>query len=684
MKSKSLPCLSYLFFFFLFLLYNCDFKSHLSEKEKLYLSNNPDIIVGIYIYYPPFEFINENGQVNGILIEYFNKLESNIDHTFKKRYYNDWQQLVKDAKANKIDVILEIQNTEERRKYLDFTEPVFVGRHIILTEKNSTSTKISDLYNKKICVCEDYSIEEYLRKKYPNITRVLKPNEKACIDALLNNEVDAFIGLESAINYFITKDGISNLIIQGSIGYDNELSFAINKEEPILSEIIKKGNNSISLEEKNEILNKWLLDIAKPFHKKASFWKTLLLILGSVLLLSFIFSFYLKQIVKKRTEELIKAKKKAEKNNELKTLFLQNISHEVRTPLNSIIGFASFLKENSIEEADKTGFVDTILQQSSNLTNILNNIIEISELTTTKSKPKNQALCLEKELNIIAEIYKIKAENKGLSFKFNNQVNRPESIILSDKSRLTKTISNLLDNAIKFTNNGSIILSSKIENSNIIIQITDTGIGIQSEKSKAIFDEFYQIEQELSKKYDGLGIGLTIAKENIKSLKGSITLDTNLKGGTSFTITLPYNPAPNDLETKAPKLISSTLKILIAEDMKLNYLVLQKMLDKIILDDKTIIWAKNGQEAIDYINESNFDIIFMDIKMPVLDGYEATKQIKAISPDIYIVAQTAYADEEDYNKAIASGFDGYLTKPINSNALKITLQDLFAIKTTSD
>lgn len=660
-------------------------KNNLSKKEKRYLSENPNVIIGIYVNYPPYQFVNSNGEIDGILLDYFSKLESNIGKTFKRKYYSNWQALIDDAKNKKVDVILEIQNTKERRKYLEFTDPIFIGRHIILTKENSNNKTINDLNGKKVSVGENFAIEEFLRDEHPNIIIVPKINEKACIEAVINNEVDAFIGLETITKYIITKEGYSNLKIQNALNYNNELSFAINKDKPILANIIKKGNNAITLEEKNEILNKWLYDIIKPFHKKTSFWQILLIVLASILLLSFLLSYYLKREVRKRTKELRKAKQIAEKNHELKTLFLQNVSHEFRTPLNSIVGYASFLKENHLNNTDKAEYVDTIVQQSSNLTNILNNVIEVSELTTKKPKPKNSLLCIEKELNILAEIYKIKAEHKKLSFNYNNSIKKPKSYIFSDKSRLIKAISNLLDNALKFTEKGSIALYSTIQGKQIIIRIIDTGIGIGKDKTKAVFDEFYQVEKELSKKYDGLGIGLTTAKENIKSLGGNLTLDNSIEKVTSFIITLPYDPnLKKEVKNNAPKHINSKFKILIAEDMKLNYIVLEKMLNKIILNDKEITWAKNGQEAIDYVKKNSFDIIFMDIKMPVLDGYQASSKIKSLHPEIPIVAQTAYTREEDYNKAIAIGFDDYLTKPINSNALKIILQDYFAIKITSD
>lgn len=674
-----------LLLFYLVLLcfnFSCDSKTQLSEEEQLYLSNNPEITVGIYIYYPPYEFINENGQVSGILIEYFNKLENNIGHTFKKKYYNSWQQLLNDVKTNKVNIVLEIQDTKERRKYLNFTEPVFLGRHIILTKNDSQDKKVTDLYGKKVCLCESYSVEEYIRNKHPDIIRVLKPDEQACINALSNNEVDAFIGIESAINYFLTKEGQSNLKIQSALKYNSKLSFAVNIDKPILASIIKKGNSSITLEEKNEILNKWLYDVTKSFDQKLPFWRNIFAAIAILFILSFLASLYLKKEVRRRTKELIKAKQVAEKNSALKTLFFQNISHEIRTPLNSIVGFTSFLKEEKNEEI-RYGYINTILKESSNLTNIINNVIEISELTSKKTKPEIQTVDLHRELNLLKEIYKVKAVSKGLNFSFNITIKPNEKCVLCDKTRLNKSISNILDNAIKFTKKGSVTLNAEIENNILIIKIKDTGIGIDTSKLKSIFSEFYQEEKELSKKYDGLGIGLSIANKNIKSMGGIITPTTSKGEGSIFTIELPVEFSFHNCDSEVIE-IDHQLKILIAEDMKLNYLVLQKILQKIVLNDTYITWAKDGQEAVDFVNKSHFDIIFMDIKMPVLNGYEATKIIKDIRPKTIVIAQTSYALEQDMNIARSIGFDAYITKPIDPNALKTILQDFFVIKTPSN
>ncbi len=677
-KTLHLLLLAFIFSSF----FACEKKSCLNKNQKDYLSENSDLMIAIFIYYPPYQFVNEDGNVDGILIDYLQVLEDKIGYKFKKKVYSSWQTLMSEAQKGNIDVILEIQNTPERRDYLTFTKPIFFGDHVIVSKEGSGINTIKDLKGKKVTVGDEYSIEEYLRKKHPELFLVPLVNEKTCLEALVADDVDAFIGLKSIANYTIKKEDFTNLKIDSPIDFKYELGMGINKNKPTLTKIIRKGSNAISLDEKNEILDKWLYNIVKPIHKKFIFWKSLLAIVFSILILSFLFSSYLKRLVKKKTLQLRRAKFKAEKSNDIKTLFLQNISHEVRTPLNSIIGFSNLLKQEEAESNNKKEYIDTIIQESSKLTTILNNIIEISELTIKKPKPQNRPISLDKELNILSDIYRSKANYKGLGFDFDNSIKKEFDHIVSDKSRLIKAISNLLDNAIKFTQNGEIKMKSKLLKDKLKITISDTGIGIRPELSKDVFHEFYQEEKELSKKYDGLGIGLSIANENIKSLGGSIELNTTEKQGATFTITLPFIASPSSSKSNGgiPKKMDSPVKILIAEDMKLNYLVLEKTLDKIIPGNKEVTWAKNGKEAVEKIEESVFDIVFMDIKMPILDGYEATKRIRSINKSIPIIAQTAYAHEEDYNKAIAIGFDGYLTKPINYKALKIVLEDFFVME----
>ncbi|WP_346883912.1 transporter substrate-binding domain-containing protein [uncultured Algibacter sp.] len=669
--------------FIIISFFSCSNNKLLNNKELEYLKQNKTLSVGICINYPPYGFLNKNGEIDGVLIDYFKLIEDNIDYKFELKLYPNFQDLLADGKVGRVDVILDIQDTPERRAFFNFTPPIIKGNHSIYTQKNSNLENIKDLNGKKVAVGKNFSIQEYLEKNYPEIILVPLINENACLKALANNETDAYIGLETITSYYIKKEAHTNIELKGAVNYENKLGIAIKKSNPILSHIVNKGNSAISSSEKDDILNKWLYDFIKPVNEKVPFWQKLFFLFVIISIISFLLNYILKREIIKRTQQLNNAKIAAEKGNELKTLLFQNISHEVRTPLNSIIAFSSFLSEAETNE-EKKEYTNTILKECANLTNILNSVIDIADLNTQQSTPRNNVIALDRELKLLADVYSAQAHRKKLSFIFNNQINADNNFIYTDKSRFNKSISYLLDNAIKFTNEGgSISLNCKTDNNTLIIDIEDTGIGIKPQKINKIFKEFYQVEKKLTKKYAGLGIGLSIAYKNIKSLGGEIIAKNNTdKSGAVFTIKIPVNFAKEKHSHIQP--IKNNFRILITEDMKLNYLVLEKTLNKIIIDDIEIAWAKNGQEAIDMLTKDNFDVVFMDIKMPVLDGFEATKIIKKKHPKLIVIAQTAYTQEEDFNTAITIGFDSYITKPIDPNTLKMTLQDFFKLKINAD
>ena len=214
---------SHLSILFLFLVFfsNCQENILLNKKEIQYLSQNKNLNVAIYINYPPYQFINSNGNIEGILLDFLNVLENKLDYKFKRKYYHNWQNLIKDAEANKLDVILEIQKTDDREKYLNFTDPIFIGNHVIITKNNSPLNSIKDLQDKTVAVVDEYPIEEHLTKNHPKLNLVTYRNETDGLNAVSNGEIDAFIALKSSLNYFIKKEDIKNLSFKESIDFKN-------------------------------------------------------------------------------------------------------------------------------------------------------------------------------------------------------------------------------------------------------------------------------------------------------------------------------------------------------------------------------------------------------------------------------------------------------------------------------
>jgi PAS domain S-box-containing protein len=379
---------------------------------------------------------------------------------------------------------------------------------------------------------------------------------------------------------------------------------------------------------------------------------------------------------KQYEQQLVKAKEKAEESDRLKSEFLRNMSHEIRTPMNGIMGFAELLTKEELPNESKRQYVSIIQTSCYQLINILDDILEISYLETRQVQPVFAPVNLNELLMEQFTLFNLKAKEKGIQLYIKKQLTKQESQIITDKTKLLKALNNILENAIKFTSKGSVEFGYELEKNSMILFVKDTGIGISPENLQSIFIRFSQENKDLTQNVGGLGLGLSIAKENIELLGGNINVESVKGEGSTFYLTIPYKPTKDELQnyntmkTEEALVETGVQKILIAEDEEINFLYLEAILTDYSEDEFSIVHAKNGQEAVEQIQKtSDFDIILMDIKMPVMDGFEATKRIKQLQPGIPIIAQTAYTTQEDKDKALASGCNAFISKPINTKEL---------------
>jgi len=373
--------------------------------------------------------------------------------------------------------------------------------------------------------------------------------------------------------------------------------------------------------------------------------------------------------------ELEEAREKAEESDRLKSAFLANMSHEIRTPMNAIIGFSEILLRPNLSKEKQTLYTEVLNASCGQLLNVINDVLDISKIETGQIDVYESEVNINKLLRNIQGLFHHNAKNKGTRLELKPALSDSECIVVTDEAKLNQILSNLVSNAIKFTDKGSVDISYAVEGSSIRFSVTDTGIGIALKDQKLIFERFRQAEVKAKQNYGGTGLGLAICKAFVQLLGGSIGVESEQGKGSRFDFTIPYKPiaisATNESKLKGQRYNFSHAKILVAEDEPANIFYITELLEE---TGATVIQADNGAVAVEQFNlNQDVDIILMDIKMPNLNGIEATKIIRSISKDIPIVALTAYAMSGDKESCLKAGCNVYLTKPIVREELLETI-----------
>ncbi|WP_395046593.1 response regulator [Flavobacterium sp.] len=394
----------------------------------------------------------------------------------------------------------------------------------------------------------------------------------------------------------------------------------------------------------------------------------------------------------KRAAELVIAKERAEESDRLKSAFLANMSHEIRTPMNGILGFAELLKGPGLTIEEQQEYIEIIDKSGKRMLNIINDIIDLSKIESGLMKMNIKDSNINEQVEYIYTFFKPEVEAKGMQLFFNNSLPAKESIIKTDREKLFSILSNLIKNAIKYSNEGSIeigyILKTGSESTIQCIKkeleffVKDTGIGIPKDRREAVFERFVQADIEDIHAMQGAGLGLSITKAYLEMLGGKIWLESEEGKGSTFYFTIPYN---NKLEEKivAENLVIDNeivvhlkkIKILIAEDDQTSKLFINKAIQPF---GKEIINVSNGADAVEAChNNKDIDLVLMDIKMPIMEGNEALREIRQFNKEVVIIAQTAYGLNGDREKYLDAGFNDYITKPINRTELELLLHKYF-------
>ena len=380
-------------------------------------------------------------------------------------------------------------------------------------------------------------------------------------------------------------------------------------------------------------------------------------------------------------QELIRAKERAEESDRLKSAFLANMSHEIRTPMNGILGFAELLKDPDLSTKDQQEFLSIIQKSGDRMLNVINDIIDLSKIEAGQMECNIGQVNINEVLGYVHDFFLPQMRKAGLTFSLTNEIPDTKINVRTDGDKLTAVLINIVRNAIKFTHKGSIQIQCRLVNNEIEFSVKDSGIGISPEQIPIIFERFRQGSESLNRAYEGSGLGLSISRAYLDMLGGNIWVTSVPGEGSVFYFTLPDVRQDTAPPKRQKPLVHKAhdrkrkLNILIAEDDDNSRYLLRMMLQG---QATRITEVSTGHDAVETCrNHNDLDLILMDVKMPVMDGYEATRRIREFNSGICIIAQTAFAMSGDREKALDAGCNDYLTKPITRSTLLDKLRHHF-------
>ncbi|MEA3383851.1 MAG: transporter substrate-binding domain-containing protein, partial [Campylobacterota bacterium] len=666
----------------------------LSFEEKNYLKNKKVIKMCVDPNWMPFEKI-ENGKYIGLVSEYMGMFSKKIDLPFELVATTTWLESLEKIKNRECDILTLAEKTPSREKFVDFTTP-YISIPVVIATKVGIPfiDDLEQLKNKKLGVVKGYSLKERLKIEYPNINIIevdsiedgLRKVEEGVIFGYLDNSI--------VINHEIQRNYIGTIAITGKFEAKVKLAVATRDDEKILNNIFEKLVLSVDLGTKQKLLNDW---VNVSFKNKIDYtlvWQILIVFL-IVLIVGVYWNRRLTILNNKlefQKEALELSKQKAEEATKAKSEFLANMSHEIRTPMNGIIGMSYLALQTSLDDKQKD-HIQKIDNSAKSLLSILNDILDFSKIEAGKLTIENIDFNLPKVIQQLSDLFAFKVKEKNLKYIVNYSKDCATNFN-GDSLRLSQVLTNLIGNAIKFTNNGSVSINiKKISNNRCSFEIEDTGIGLTKEQQLNLFKSFSQADGSITRKYGGSGLGLIISKQLIELMNGEIKIESEYNIGSRFIFEIDLKQIDNEIvdknkeikQTKNTDNITKSInsldgsKILLVEDNIINQEIVVGLLGNSGIDMEI---APNGKIAVDMFTNPNkqYELILMDLQMPIMDGIEATKIIREIDKVIPIIALTANAMKEDIEKTQKVGMQEHLNKPIDVKKLYDVMLKYISVK----
>jgi len=678
-------------------LYNQGYKEYqktrlhnqLTDEEREYIQNNPVIpFAAIYSNYPICFYNTRENEWQGIFFDLINEITEMTGLSFdqKNNQHTEWSRIQDMLRSREVYFVADLIWTKAREEFFIWAETsIQDDYYALISRSDHRNIKTNEILHTKVGLTQDTAYTAMFKLWFPDHENTV---EYAGIEetfiALLNGEVDMVMTTERRLMFLTHYQEQTGYKLNYVFDQVIHTRFGFNPNEAVLRDIIDKALSSIDTK---GIANQWMRNTFDYRAKVAEAQRPLLIGLSVMLVcvLSLVAVLFIRsRMIGKRLEILV-----GERTHELelasnaKSEFLAKMSHEIRTPMNSVVGYSELALSEDISPKVKDYLV-YIIQNSEWLLQIINDILDISKIESGKLELESVPFDLHEVFTNCRTMIAPKADAKGLTLYFYAEPSIGK-VPLGDPTRLLQVLVNLLSNSVKFTSTGTIKIQAVIQDTSektvtLSFEVKDTGIGMTNEEMQRVFDPFTQAESGTTRKYGGTGLGLTITKNLIEKMGGELVVQSTPGVGSKFSFVLTFNTIDeNEAGSKEHSKVPLTVEkptfsgeILLCEDNVMNQQVITEHLDRVGI--KTVL-AENGQIGVDMVQrrlekgERQFDLIFMDIHMPVMDGLEAAAKILELNTGVPIIAMTANIMSNDKETYRQSGMDGYLGKPFTSQEL---------------
>jgi signal transduction histidine kinase/CheY-like chemotaxis protein len=664
-----------------------------TDEEREYLQNRHVVPVAVDPgEYPGGFYDRREKEWKGIFFFFLNEITLLTGLEFERvnDEYATWPVIYQMLLDGEALIVPELIQTKERENlFLWPDSSQMTDYYALISKSDYPNIQIEDIIHYKIGLTKNTSNTAIFKRWFPNQPGTVEYQSiEDAFDALHRGEIDMVMASQIRLlyltHYMEFPDYKANLVFEQPV----DIKFGINRNELVLYSIIDKALKMIDTK---GITNQWMRK-TYDYRVKVADAQRPWFIGSSVLFLSALAIVTVLFVKNRRAGRQLKLQSEAAlAAARAKGTFLAHMSHEIRTPLNAIIGMSYIVKDCVEDNKKALRSVNQIATSSHHLLGILNDILDMSKIESGKLELTREPFSLLAACGEVADIMKHRCVEKNIAF-VTNIPEIKDITIIGDKLRLNQVLINLLGNAVKFTSeNGEIkfiteILEESEDKAQVKFSVADTGIGMSEEQMKKLFIPFEQADTTIAARFGGTGLGLSLSQNFVTMMGGKIGVTSELNNGSTFDFSLWFNKselsssqALNEKE-KYENVNLSGKRILLVEDIEINRLIVCELLSSA---NPTIDEAENGRQAVDAFSgspEGYYDIILMDIQMPVLDGYEAAKEIRALNradaKTVPIIAMTAHAYKEDVEQALAVGMNGHLAKPIDKPALMETVEKI--------